>query len=465
MDAYRLFFLSIAACWLITASAAAPPLSQLDPDDLAVLLTADEEAVATHELPAWDEESVAPLSQEPAVALARVIIDDRAAATTGDTLPGPDEDIATLLEAEQQLNDPPVQALASDLPPKADDSPKALTIDQLERAASGRRTDHGLSRLIVLAEQAAQSIDGDANAGRRLTRLRTWALNTRGELRSARGDAKAALADFEDAIAISPDATLARHNRAISLAESGRHTEALADFDRVIATQPSWTEARRNRAALHLSQDRVAEALADCDAAIASAPALGADGDAATRAILHLRGSIYKQLGRTDDALADFDDAILGAPADVAIAQTHVERASLYLESGDYDAATDDCFAALHADPRNAEAYRGLAWLLAAHPDAGRRDAALAIESAERARRLLGDTPETLEAAAVALAASGQPREAQRLQIEAIRLGGSEAGVEDRRVRLAAYAAGEGWTLAEPQAADQGVVHASHDHR
>ena len=247
----------------------------------------------------------------------------------------------------------------------------------------------------------------------------------------------------------------------MSLAEAGRQSEALHAFDRAIAARPHWVSALRNRATLRASLGEVARALADCDAAIAVAPALGAPNDSETRGVLEVRAAIYRQLSRPLDALADYTDALDHAPGNTAKADLLVQRASVLVELARYDQATEDCFAALESDARNAEAYRGLAWLLSAHPEADQRDTQLARESATRARRLLGKTVETLEAEAVALAATGEVREAQRKQREAIRLAEARGSAAEQHLRLAAYEAGQPWLLPSATASNE-VVRALH---
>jgi tetratricopeptide (TPR) repeat protein len=64
------------------------------------------------------------------------------------------------------------------------------------------------------------------------------ALVDRGAAHARAGNHELALADFDRALALSPDSVEIQHNRGVSLAQLGRHDEALEVFDRVLQADP-----------------------------------------------------------------------------------------------------------------------------------------------------------------------------------------------------------------------------------
>ncbi|TWT47612.1 tetratricopeptide repeat protein [Botrimarina hoheduenensis] len=420
----------------------APPEPEPRADDIADRLGGALPAA----LPAWTVQP-ARRSETPAPFTLR----EPAPLTVADTatpLTLPEDDIAALLAGPREVtlaaHDSATAPLSGEtLATETDHQP--LTIEQLERAASGEPTPYRLNRLLTLADQAENGMH-DADERRRLDRLRAWARHSRGQLLAKQGDAPGALADFRAALSLDPAATEVRHSLAVSLAEAQRLTEALAEFNQVLTSQPEWIEARRNRAAAYVRNGNLAAALADCNAAVAAGPPLGDARDFQTVGALRLRAEVYQRLDRPEDALADLND-LLGARPDDAEALDR--RAALYAERGEYRLATRDYFAALEADPQRADAYRGLAWLLACHPDRTHRNPRMASESAQRARQLLGDTVETLEAAAVAAAAEQRYTDATRLQVLAINTAARSrtATSPGASERLAAFQRGSNWQL------------------
>ncbi len=57
-----------------------------------------------------------------------------------------------------------------------------------------------------------------------------------------------ALASFDRALTLKPDAAATLYSRGVVLGEMGRHAEALANYDRALALQPGLTLANGNRA-------------------------------------------------------------------------------------------------------------------------------------------------------------------------------------------------------------------------
>lgn len=122
---------------------------------------------------------------------------------------------------------------------------------------------------------------------------------------------------------------------------------------------------------------------------------------------------------------------------------------SLYEREGRIDAAIAAYREAQQIGPESPELMNNLAWLLATHRSENTGAAAEAVTLATRASRAFADrNPAALDTLAVAYAASGKFREAQRVAqraIELARAGGDEATAAEIGERLALYRAGRPW--------------------
>ncbi len=111
-----------------------------------------------------------------------------------------------------------------------------------------------------------------------------------------------AIDDYTQAIALKGDFAEARLNRGVDYDRKGRSDRAIADFTQAIALKPDFAGAYNDRAfALHKRGDD-AQALTDVEKAAALAPN---NGD-----IIETRAEIYEKLGRRDDAIADYRAAL-----------------------------------------------------------------------------------------------------------------------------------------------------------
>src|SRR5882672_7028762 len=123
-----------------------------------------------------------------------------------------------------------------------------------------------------------------------------------GSLHFQRGDLAAALARFDQALAVKPDMPDAHAGRGAALSSMDRHQEALAAYDRALALRPAHVQALNNRGNALLALKRDAEAVASYDKAITIKP----DYPDAWRN----RGTALLQLARPADALASFEKAL-----------------------------------------------------------------------------------------------------------------------------------------------------------
>ncbi|MGL4514908.1 MAG: tetratricopeptide repeat protein [Lacipirellulaceae bacterium] len=332
----------------------------------------------------------------------------------------------------------PARRPATTQPSKAPSDPPGTPstptdVDRLEAAASEAKTVHAFSRVLELCDAIRSEAD-DADA-QRLTRLVAWAHTQRGRLRDQAGHAAGALDDYSAAVAADPTSSSARHDLAITLAESGDYAAALVEFDAVVRAEPASDSALRNRAAARAATGDVAGALDDCVAA--RLLVAGGDG-AAERSLVQLESQLLARVDRLAEAAGALDAAIARWPADAALL---TERGHVLARLGKHPQAVADYRAACWVGPPSAETYRCLAWLLASTPDETLRDPTTALEAAWRARQLAPEDPLVLEASAAALAAAGRFDEASRLQQSAVARSSPDAAA-GAAVRLALYSGG-----------------------
>jgi protein O-GlcNAc transferase len=179
------------------------------------------------------------------------------------------------------------------------------------------------------------------------------ALCNRGTVLERLNRPDAALASYERAIRCTPGDALSHYNHASLLQRLGRPAEALAGFERAIAANPRYPEAHFSRGVLLEESQRLEDALLSYGRAIEIAPGFA---QASWR-----RGAVLRGLERPDAALASYDKAIEIAPA---FSEAHKYRGVLLAEMGRPDAALASYAKAIEADPSNAEAYYNRALIL-----------------------------------------------------------------------------------------------------
>lgn len=113
-------------------------------------------------------------------------------------------------------------------------------------------------------------------------------------LAARRGDVDAALADLERAIALAPSYAPARWRKGLWLLDRARLDDAAASFGEALTAAPADPAGPVGLALVHLSRREDAAAAAELERLLAKTP-----GD---RYALHLLGTAYQRLGRTDEA-------------------------------------------------------------------------------------------------------------------------------------------------------------------
>lgn len=131
-----------------------------------------------------------------------------------------------------------------------------------------------------------------------------------------------------------------------------------------------------------------------------------------------------------------------------ALSEVHVMRGVFWEEQHEYYRAIADFSTAIELTPDKGEAHNNLAWLLATCDDPVFQNPALALEHAQRAAKLLGESPDSLDTLAAAQAANQQydlaVATAQRV-VEATRKLGDAARLAQASQHLAAYQQGRPW--------------------
>jgi tetratricopeptide (TPR) repeat protein len=135
----------------------------------------------------------------------------------------------------------------------------------------------------------------------------------------------AALADYDRAAGLRPDAAPVHNNRGNALRELGHYADALAAFDHALRLKPDYAEAHNNRGNAALECNRIEEALACYDRALALKPDYA---DALVN-----RGNALRALGRADAAIESFDRALALNPQ---MPEAHWNKGLACLSLGDF---------------------------------------------------------------------------------------------------------------------------------
>jgi predicted O-linked N-acetylglucosamine transferase (SPINDLY family) len=161
------------------------------------------------------------------------------------------------------------------------------------------RTDDAID---LLARVVARDPD-DAPMRARLA----WLHRVRADAASAQGDAPAALADYDRALALDAAQPDTHFNRANVLLAQNRVADALAGYDRALALRPASAEALLNRGVALGRLARHDDALQSLDAALSHRPSY-------VEALVN-RANALRALDRHDEALASYARALAIDPS------------------------------------------------------------------------------------------------------------------------------------------------------
>ena len=174
----------------------------------------------------------------------------------------------------------------------------------------------------------------------------------RGNAKYNLGEHFDAIADYDIAIRLKPDYATAYYNRGLSKSMLGEHFNAIADYDTAIRLNPDYAEAHINRGIAKDTLGQHLAAIVDYDTAIRLNP------DHATA--YQNRGVAKIKLGQHSAAIADYDIAIRLKPDH---ATAYYDRGVAKIKLGQHSAAIADFDIAIRLNPDDATAYntRGVA--------------------------------------------------------------------------------------------------------
>lgn len=254
-----------------------------------------------------------------------------------------------------------------------------------------------------------------------------------------------AIASYDRALALDPESAELHFDRVFSLRALGREDEAEAELDRVLALDPQHAGANHLKGEAALRRGDLGTAIAHLERAIAVNPRVAASH--------HLLGVAYLARGEIERAAPPLQaaarlDPRLGPAARRAFAVASASRGLSRLAQGDGAGALLDLRAALAADPDDAIAANGLAWILATSSEPTLRNPEEAVRAAERAVRTRPEDPGLLDTLGAAYASDGRFAEAIETSQRAENLASAQGddALRDRiRERVARYRAGEAW--------------------
>ncbi|WP_146155244.1 tetratricopeptide repeat protein [Enhygromyxa salina] len=223
------------------------------------------------------------------------------------------------------------------------------------------------------------------------------ALANLGALLARASRAEEAKASYEASLALNDDAGVRVDLALVSIALADPEG-AEAQLDAALRLDPSHARAHLVRGNRQRLAGNFAGAVASYKRVIAADPEQ-------VEAHNNL-GVTYEKLGQPTRAVEAFARAVELAPGRALFRENHgraLEATHAYTE------ALAAYSAALERNARSIKAMRGVAWILATHPDPAIRDPQQALRVAEAAGRMTSfRSPEVVEALAAGLAASGR---------------------------------------------------------
>ncbi len=242
-----------------------------------------------------------------------------------------------------------------------------------------------------------------------------------------------AVVQFEAALRVDPELSMAHYNLGVIAMGQQRVPEAIARFEQALALRPDYIEARNNLGIVLEAAGRPAEAEVQYRAALGARPSHAAARNNLGRVLL-ARGAVF-------EAMEEFSAVLRGRP-DSADAQYNLGRA--LMAQGRVVEAVQQWRGAVALRPDSLVFTLDLAWTLATNPAV--RNAAEAVRLAEGANRTAPDrNPAVLDVLAAAHAADGRLDVAIRtaqLALQRALATGNTPLADAIRQRLASYQSG-----------------------
>ena len=254
----------------------------------------------------------------------------------------------------------------------------------------------------------------------------------RGQAHEQLGQLKAALEDYEQAMAILPQDTQIYLRSGNVRTKLKDFTGAVNDYTIALEKEPEFHEALMRRAAAYKRLQNYRAAVDDYGQVLRISPE--------TRRAYIERAKLFMTLSTYDRALEDFSVAL---GLNLQDAETLTNRGSCYGNLGQSGLAQKDFAEAIRLNPRSPIAYNNLGWLLATCDDPNYRNGKQAVLHARKACELLDwKSTDALDTLAAACAEVGRFEEALKWQNKAIDLA-PDAAIPPLQSRLDLYRSGK----------------------
>ncbi|MBZ5583038.1 MAG: tetratricopeptide repeat protein [Acidobacteriia bacterium] len=291
---------------------------------------------------------------------------------------------------------------------------------------------------------------------------RAWALAEKGEY-------KAAISQWNAALAINPNDAKAQNNLAFALARTGNLDEAIPHWRSALAANSEYAEVHRNLGIALLRKGSLEEAIARLSSAVALAPADAAahynlglallEKASPDEAIVQLEaalqldpsdaqahndlGAALMQKRRPEDAIGHFTRAV---ELNRRFAQAYFNLGNAYYLEKRMADAVAEWRNGLRLEPDNLAVLRQAAWVLSTAPEPSVRNGGEAVKFAERAAALSGGgDPAALDTLAAAYAEAGRFADAAGTARKALALATAQTKqplAEALKARLTLYESG-----------------------
>ena len=208
---------------------------------------------------------------------------------------------------------------------------------------------------------------------------------------------QSALSIWSDVVAQRPANLRARNNLGNELRRASQPAEAIQQYRLAIAIDPNYFDAYYNLAVACLDLNLLQEAFEALKTAVSLRPE-----DPLAQCIL---GHVLRRLDRPTEGADHLQRALAVRPN---FAKARIELAIALTYSERVDDALPTLESAVKQDPSDTDVLTALAWILATHPDAKKRDSTAAVTLAQRADSLANHAdPRALDALAAAYAEAG----------------------------------------------------------
>jgi|GEM_PF-882266 len=278
----------------------------------------------------------------------------------------------------------------------------------------------GSARIALLARRYDEAIDlcNKALSTNLPANLAPGALTTRGSAYAGLGDLDRALRDYEEALKIYPQQTVALFCRGNIYARKNDRYKAIDDYNEAIRLDPNFSEAYGNRAIVYAALKKNDQALSDLNEAIRLNPKF--------MEAYVWRATMLWRAKRADEALKDAQAAVALLPEN---SEGYNIRARIYFTRHEFAEARADFDHALQFDAEHhSSLLNSVAWFYATCPDDSLRDGkkavALALDACNRSQWKDAAVVDTL---AAAYAEAGDFDQAVKFQEQALRLPESSA--------------------------------------